>query len=184
MGYLESRSEFSVSKEDRGKKSQSNSLSTDTDTIDEQTPCVTNGPSAESCTPHGSQHEQTEKHDQSILYQSESSTNPVSLESNEDLADHDTNDLEVSLSSDPVLVTSRVVLAPTVRPDSGKERGQISDRKQGVTFGEESETVENVTSKVCGHRGQGVFLDHASQHAELSFSFLVGRTKAPSDSLT
>ena len=36
--------------------------------------------------------------------------------------------------------------APTVGPDGLEERGQVSDGEQGVTLGEQTEPVEDVSS--------------------------------------
>jgi hypothetical protein len=36
--------------------------------------------------------------------------------------------------------------APAVGPDGLEERGQVSDGEQGVTLGEQTETVEDVSS--------------------------------------
>lgn len=150
-------------------KTARHSLSTDSDTVDEQAPSVHDRPPAQRRPPHGSQHDQPEEHDQRVLDQTEFAADPVSFETNGDLADHDTDDLEVGLlrvgcmsvfnvlsytnwkddstthSSDPVLVTCPM-RAPAVGPDGLEERGQVSDGEQGVTFGEQTETVEDVSS--------------------------------------
>ena len=78
-------------------KTARHSLSTDSDTVDEQTPSIHDRPPAQRRPPHGSQHDQPEEHDQRVLNQTEFTADPVSLEPDGDLADHDTDDLEVGL---------------------------------------------------------------------------------------
>lgn len=51
-------------------------LTTNTDTVDEETPSVTDDPAILSHTPGGSQHNKTEKHDDSILDQTPATANP------------------------------------------------------------------------------------------------------------
>ena len=56
---------------------------------------VTDDPSVQARSPRGGKHDQTKRHDQRVLHQSESSSNPITLESDEHLTNHDTDDLEV-----------------------------------------------------------------------------------------
>lgn len=72
-------------------------LSTNSDTVNEQTPSVTDGPSAQGSSPHGGKHDQPDEHDQGVLNQTELSTDPISFEPDDDLTDHDSDDLEVGL---------------------------------------------------------------------------------------
>jgi hypothetical protein len=154
----------------RSRSKRNHSLSTDTDPVDEQTPSVHDRPSAQASPPHGGQHDQPDKHDQGVLDQSEFPADPISFETDEDLTDHDTDDLEVGLlggagdgrsglgplqreelathRSDPVLAAHGVVL-PTSGPDGLEEGSEVSDREQGVTFGEKTEPVQDVSTEGC-----------------------------------
>ncbi len=123
-------------------------FSADTDTIEEESPGVTDNPSVQSDTPGSGQPDQTEEHDHGILNQTPATTDskiisyeimrlavedlPVTNETNENLTDDYTKDLEVSNGIDPLDVTSRVLL-PTSGPNGGEERSQVSDGEKNVT---------------------------------------------------
>lgn len=110
-------------------------LSTDTESVDEKTPSVANDPTVQACAPHGGQHDQPEEHDQRILNETGFSADPVAFETDTDLTDDDTENLQVGLGGDPVFVTD-LICRPTLRPDLLEERCQVSDGEEGVTFGE------------------------------------------------
>jgi hypothetical protein len=70
-------------------------LASDTDTVEEESPDVADDPSVLSDTPGGSEHEKTDKHDNSVLDKTEATAEPVSHDTDKDLTDNDTTDLEV-----------------------------------------------------------------------------------------
>lgn len=111
-------------------------FSTDTESIDEQTPTVADDPAVQTCSPHGGQHDQTEEHDEGVLYESGFSADPVAFETDTDLTDDDTEDLEVRLRRDPVFVTYGVG-GPALGPDLFEEWCQITDGEESVSFGKE-----------------------------------------------
>ena len=78
-------------------RAQVNSLSTNTNTVDEQTPSIHDRPTAQRGSPHGRQHDQSDKHDQGVLNETEFPADPITLETDGDLTDHDSDDLEVGL---------------------------------------------------------------------------------------
>lgn len=93
---------------------------------------VTYDPAVESSSPRGSQHDQTKSHDQGILDQTKSSSDPISLETDGDLSDHDTDDLEVVDGRDPIVVADSVVL-PALRPDGLVQRRQVTDGEEATS---------------------------------------------------
>lgn len=62
----------------------------------------------ESNTPGGRKHEKTDEHDGGILDQTETTTHPVTNDTDEDLADNDTNDFEVFDRVNPSFVADGV----------------------------------------------------------------------------
>ena len=135
---------------------------------------VADDPSVQARTPRSSQHDQTQRHDQRVLHQSESSSDPVTLESNQHLAHHDTDDLQVVDGRDPVLV-AHFVRAPARGPDGLVQRRQVADGEEPgvrrastlrlldsrVTLGEETETAHDVSLRVRAQRRERVLLEHA-----------------------
>lgn len=173
---------------------------TDTESIDEQTPTVANDPAVQTCAPHGRQHDQAEEHDERVLYESGFPTDPVAFETDADLTDDDTEDLEIRLCGDPVFVTDGVG-GPTLGPDLFEEWCQVADGEEGVSFGEElkrefntcavlckegayTETTQNVSRKVRTYRTQGILLEHASNMLQLPRSFLIRLLDRPSPTLS
>jgi hypothetical protein len=134
-------------------------------------------------------------HDQSILYQTESTSDPISLETDQDLAYDDTclsalttelyrqrtDNLEIRNGRNPVLV-AHLVGGPTFRPYSSIKRAQVTDREQSngqprrskkkaaadsrVTLGEKTETTNNVSLAVCRQGRKGISLEHFSYRLE------------------
>lgn len=111
-------------------------LSTDTESIDKQTPSVANHPAVQRGSPHGGQHDQTKEHDQRILHEPGFPADPVALETDADLTNDDAENLEVRLCGDPVFVTD-CVGGPTLGPDLLKERRQVADGEEGIALCEE-----------------------------------------------
>ena len=70
-------------------------LSTDTDTVDELGPGVTDDPSVKGGTPRSGEHEKTERHDEGVLDETELSADPVAFDTDHDLTEHDTDGLQV-----------------------------------------------------------------------------------------
>lgn len=92
-----------------------------------------------------------------------------------------TGDLEVLNGVDPGRVAGGVVLSPTMGPDGGEERGEVSDREEGKTeqenggkgeleviqprglggtknspLGEETEAAYNISTEVGVDRREGI----------------------------
>lgn len=109
-----------------------NSLSSDTESIDEKTPSVTDNPSVESDSPNRGEEDGTDKHDCCILTETEFTSDPISLVTDSHLTENDTDDFEVILSGDPVLVTDGVG-SEALGPCRLEECRQVTDREENVT---------------------------------------------------
>jgi len=79
---------------------------------------------------------------------------------NDSLAYHDTNNLEVCHSGDPVVSAGSRFLAPTIRPDSLEKRFKVTDREEDVSLETKTGTRNDSMTKVPGQRRQRVFLEH------------------------
>lgn len=139
---------------------------------------VADDPAVERSTPRRSEHDQTEGHDQRILDQTESTTDPISLNTDEDLSDNNTDDLQVVDSGDPIMVANEVRGGPALWPDGSVQARQVSNGKETrmsqrsqfsrqrcnsrVAFGEKTETANHVALAVGRQGGQRVRLEHSA----------------------
>lgn len=72
---------------------------------------------SEKLTPRSYKHAGPNRHDHGILNHTESTSNPITLESDENLSTDDTNDLEIGDGVGPLLVTDLECL-PAFGPDA------------------------------------------------------------------
>lgn len=79
----------------------------------------------------------------------------------------------------PLLVADRVIL-PALRPNRLEERGQVTDREQGVTLNEETETSEDIVTEVSRDGAERVLLEHAADDGEFAPSLGVALLVDPS----
>ena len=119
-------------------------FTSDTDTVEELGPAdisiaprpetshsrVADDPAVERSAPRGSQHDKTKRHDQGVLNETESTSDPVSLETDKNLTDNDTDDLKVVDGGNPVVVADQVRGGPALRPDGSVQAGQVTDGEQ------------------------------------------------------
>jgi hypothetical protein len=96
-------------------------FTTDTNAIEEQGPGVANDPAILSNSPGRGKHQKTDKHDCGILNQTPSSTEPVPDNSNQNLANNDTANLEIIDRIEPLSIAD-FVLGPT-GGEGGLEEG-------------------------------------------------------------
>lgn len=89
---------------------------------------ITNDPSIKGSSPRSSQHDQTKRHDQSILYQPKSPSNPITFKSNRNLPYDNPNNLKIIHGRNPIVV-AHFMGFPTLRPYSLIQRRQVSDRE-------------------------------------------------------
>src|SRR5436853_120499 len=125
------------------------------DAVEEQRPDVANNPTILSDTPRTHQHDETEEHDGGILNQAPPSTQPIPENTDQDLADNDTADLEILNGSDPRLAADRPIQrmfcgrsSPAIGKGSSKEGLEIADGKEYVAFQTETSTGENHVAQV------------------------------------
>jgi hypothetical protein len=85
-------------------------LASDTDAIEEESPYVADDPAVLSDAPGSSEHEKTDKHDGGILDETEPATKPVTNNTNKNLTDNDTANLEVVDSLRPCFVADFVAV--------------------------------------------------------------------------
>lgn len=148
-----------------------------TDTVEEQRPSVADDPAVEVDSPRSREHDlqsesdcevsthvssllkgethQTERHDEGVLDETELPSDPISLESDKDLTDDDTQDLKVLNGVDPPNLADDSC-APAGRPDGLEERLEISDREEGRSLGEETHTGDDISLYILSRRRQGV----------------------------
>lgn len=94
-------------------------FTSNTDAIEEESPYVADNPAVLSNTPGSSKHQKTNEHDGGILNETKSTAKPVTNDTNENLTDNDTANLEVVDSLCPCLVAD-FVRAPAVGESSLK----------------------------------------------------------------
>lgn len=160
-------------------------LASNTDTVDEETPSVTDDPAILGHTPGGSQHDKTEKHDHGVLDQTPSTAEPsralirspsheesncslpVTQDSNQDLTHDDTDDLEVVNGVDPPL-TAGFGVFPAIREGRLEQRLDVADREEHVTLEAETSTRQDHVAEVPGDGRERVFLHHSPNATQLS----------------
>ena len=92
-------------------------LASNSNTVEEESPDVADDPAVLSNTPGSSKHEKTDEHDHGILDETEATAKPVTNNTDENLTDYDTADLEVVDSLRPCLITD-LVGVPAFRESS------------------------------------------------------------------
>jgi hypothetical protein len=101
-------------------------LATDTKSVDELRPGVADDPTVEGSTPRGGKHDETENHDEGILDETDTTTDPVTLDTDTNLTTDDTDNLNVRDGGDPVLLADIVGL-PALGPDGLVETSQVTN---------------------------------------------------------
>jgi len=119
-------------------------------TIEEEGPGVADDPTLEIETPACRDHEQTDKHDGSILDQAPAAADPVANKTDANLADHDADNFKIGDRGDPVVAALGAGLAPTLWPCGGKERLQVANAEQDVAFEAQTGTGQHGVAEVVG----------------------------------
>lgn len=156
-------------------------LASNTKTVEEQRPGIADDPALESQTPAGRQHKQTDKHDESILDKTPTTTNPITNNlaspnvssifseskmencqtyTDDNLANHDTNDFQVGDTGNPVLAANLVAAAPTLGPNLLEERLKVANGEENVALKSETGTRNDGVTEVPGDGGERVLANH------------------------
>lgn len=145
-------------------------FTTDTQAVEEERPSVANDPALEGHAPRGSEHEETDEHDDGVLNETPATADPITNDTNKDLTDHDTNDFEVGDGGDPVLAADLGALEgviPALGPDLLEERLQVTNGEEDVALETETSTGDNGVAEVPAERRKGILLHHAANGGEL-----------------
>lgn len=143
-------------------------------TIEEERPSIADNPALEGQPPRSREHKQTDKHDGGILNETPATTNPVTNNTDDQLTDHDTDDLEICYGGDPVAAAlSATTVAPALRPGGSEERLDVADREKNVTLETETGTGKNGVAEVPRDGAEGILLHHAADGLELLLCLLV-----------
>lgn len=86
----------------------------------------------------------------------------------DNLSNHDTDDLEVGDRGDPVLAALCGVVAPALRPNGSEEGLEVADGEEDVALETKTSTRENGILPVPGDWAERILLDHAPEGAQLS----------------
>ena len=90
---------------------------------------------------------------------------------NDNLADHDTDNLKVGHRENPILATD-LMSFPTFRPHFVEKRLQVSYREQDVAFEAKACTGDNGMSSVPCHRGKRISFGHVANGFQFFLGFL------------
>jgi hypothetical protein len=104
----------------------------DTNTIEEEGPGVADNPSVLGNTPGGSEHDETNKHDDGVLDETEATAEPVTNDTDKNLTDDDTTNLQVVNSLKPCLIAD-LGLSPASRESSLEKGPDVANGKEDVT---------------------------------------------------
>lgn len=137
-------------------------LATNTERVEEEGPGVANDPALEGETPRGCEHEQTNEHDDGVLNQTPATADPVTNDTDNDLANHDADNLEVCDRGEPVLAADAVGLGvvPALGPGSLEEGLQVANGEEDVALETETSTGDDGVAEVPGDGGEGIRLHH------------------------
>jgi hypothetical protein len=153
-----------------------------THTVEEERPGVEDDPALEGCTPTSSEHDKTEEHDNSVLDETPTTTDPVTDDTNANLTGHDTDDLEISDGRQPASAFGSL-LAPALRPSGSEERFEVTDTEKDVTFETETGTGKDGIAEVPADRSERVLLHHTTNGLELRHCLFVLRVVDKGESL-
>jgi hypothetical protein len=156
-------------------------FSSDTDAVEEERPDIADNPTVLGNAPGSCEHEQTEKHDRSILNQTPSATEPVTEDTHKNLTDNDTADLEVVDSCDPGRVACLAL--PAVLEASLEERLEVADGEEDVTLETETSARKNHIAEVESNGRQRIFLHHGPNGGQLLLCFDIVGVVDKADSL-
>jgi len=142
-------------------------------TIEKQRPSVADNPAFQGQAPAGSDHEQANEHDGSILDQTPTTTNPIANNTDGHLANHNTNDFEICDRSNPVLTAHSGILTPALRPGAAEEGLEVTNAEQDITLEAETSAGEDGIVNVPRDRAEGISLHHLANLAELLLCFFI-----------
>ncbi len=123
-------------------------------TVEEEREGIADDPALDIQAPGSSEHEEANEHDGGVLDQAPSSTNPVTDDTDEELADHDANDLKVRHGGDPVR-TACLVGLPAGVPRSVKQGLEVADAEEDVALQTQTGTGQDGVAEVPTDRAQG-----------------------------
>lgn len=110
-------------------------FSTHPNAVEEQNPGIKDHPSIQAGSPRGGEQDKTQKHDGSILDETKATANPISDETDQDLANGDPKDFEVVDRLDPRLGADLVGL-PAGRKGGFEEGANVADGEEDVPVSE------------------------------------------------
>ena len=142
-------------------------------TVEEERPSIADNPALEVQTPRSREHEQPNKHDGGILDETPATTNPVTNDTNDQLANHDTDNLEICYGSDPVAAAHGSLMTPALRPGGSEERLNVADTEEDVALETETGTGKNGVAEVPRDGAERVLLHHAADGLELLLRLLI-----------
>lgn len=134
--------------------------------INKQRDGIADQPAIQRGSPHGRQHDRSERENEGVLHHAEATADPISFNSNEDLSKDDTGDLQ-SINSDDPAVIARLVRLPALRPNKFEQRSQVSDGEEHVAFDQQAHTGDHVVGKVRANGTQRILLEHLTDDLEL-----------------
>lgn len=132
---------------------------------------VHNDPAVEGCAPHSCEKDGPEEHGCCILNDAPSSADPITNDSDHDLAADDANNLEIVDSLDPDFAAdfaADLVLFVALRPHRLKQTEDVSDGEENITFTEEAKTGDDKVSEIKGEWLQRIIFEDVPHDAELS----------------
>lgn len=107
-------------------------FTSNTDAVEEQRPDVADDPAVQGGAPSRSKHEKTDEHDDCILDETPAAPEPISKDTDQDLTDDDTTDLEVVDGLSPGLVAD-LVFAPAAWEGSRQQRLDVANGEEDVS---------------------------------------------------
>lgn len=114
---------------------------------------------------------------------SPSSTNPITNDTDHDLADDNTDNLEVVDRLNPDLVADLVFLV-ALWPDSLEKGEDVPDREEDIPFREEAQAGNDIVPKIHSPWVKRIFPEHAPDYAKLPGTLGSHLSVDPSASLT
>lgn len=141
--------------------------------VEEERPSIADNPALEGQTPRSREHEQTDKHDGGILNETPATTNPITNNTNDQLANHDTDNLEICYGSDPVAAALGSIVTPALRPGGFEERLDVADTEEDVALETKTGTGKDGVTEVPRDGAERVLLHHATDGLELLLRLLI-----------
>ena len=147
-------------------------LAANTDTVEEERPDVADDPAVLCNTPGGSEHEKTDEHNDCILNETVATAEPVTENSDENLTNNDTANLEVVDGLGPDLVAN-VEALPALREGGLQKRSDVANGEENVTLEAESSTRNHIVPEVLPHRFKRVALKGCPEFTKFLAGFLL-----------